>query len=76
MEGDIVGGKLGDIGEDHVTFKNGKLRAEISAGSGPVAGGAFIEIDSDKVIDALEKAIPGTFDDVVLELARAALKKL
>ena len=75
MEKDIAQGDLGKIGHYDIAFKGGKMRAEISADSGVgVKGGAFIEADSDSVIDALCKAIPGQIDDALGAILKAALK--
>ncbi len=74
MEKDIVDGKLGEVGAYDLEFKGGKLVAKISAGKAGISGGAFIEIDAEIVLDALAAAIPGTIDDAVLGLVKAALK--
>jgi len=70
----LVEGALGSAAKYDVKFENGKLTAEISADAGLISGGASIVVDSDTVINALEKAIPGVIPQTVLEFARAALK--
>lgn len=77
VEKDIVEGKIGDVGSYDVEFKGGKLvcKAGIAKEATPgvsVKADLSIEIEATKVIDAIEKAIPGHFDDIALEL----LKKL
>jgi hypothetical protein len=74
MEKDIVDGKIGNVGSYDVEFKDGKLKAQVAASPAEgVSAGAFIEIDAAMVLDALAKAIPGTIDDALLGVAKAAL---
>ena len=74
MEKDLVDGKLGELGQYDVEFKGGKLRGELKVAKLGLSAGVVVEIDADQVLDALAKAIPGTIDDAVLGLAKAALK--
>lgn len=75
MEGEIVGGSIESVGHYDVEFKGGKLMAKIDAEKSGVSGGAYVAIDADIVLDALAKAIPGTLDDAIIGIAKAALKK-
>jgi len=57
-----------------VEFKEGKLFAKVDYDS-PYGGGKFeVYVSSEKVLDALAKAIPGTLDDVLLGIIKEALK--
>lgn len=75
MEKPIVDGKIGTVGEYKIEFKGGKLRAEAGA-TAPIglSGGGYIEADSDLIIDAICKAIPGHLDDAAGAVLKAALK--
>lgn len=73
MEGHIAEGKLGSVGKYDVEFKDGSLFLEIDAEAGPGVVGIKVGVSAGKVIDAVERAIPGVLDDAVLELIRAAL---
>ena len=75
MDAPILEGQIGDAGKYDVTFKTGTLRVEASYASG-VTAGLFVEVSSDAVLDALAKAIPGTVDDAVIALIKAALKAI
>lgn len=70
---DLAHGALGSAGEFDVKFEDGKLVASADAAVGPGSVGVVVKIDGNKVIDAIEKAIPGQLDDAVLELLRAAV---
>lgn len=74
MEKDIAAGKLGNVGEYDLEFKNGMLSLSVKADAGPLKAGLSIELGADAVIDALKVAIPGTLDDALLELLKSALK--
>lgn len=76
MEKDIIDGQLGPVHYD-VEFKEGKLslKADVAVGADLVSvkSSTQIDIPARAVIAALEKAIPGHFDDVALELLAKAL---
>lgn len=72
---ELVNEKLGDKANVKVEFKEGKLVAELVYDHPVVDAGIVLKLDSEAVIEALKKAIPGTIDDVVLEAAKALLKK-
>ena len=77
MDKPIAEGNIGTVGHYKVEFKGGKLRAEGSAHHEVgVETGAFIGVDSDLVIDAICKAIPGTMDDTFGAIVKAALKNV
>lgn len=75
MDQEIVQGDIGSVGKYDVEFKEGKLVAEIDAGAGDglVTAGLVVKLDAGKVLDAIAKAIPGTIDDAVFGLMKAAL---
>jgi len=73
MDIDIFDGKLGDVGQYDVEFKGGKLLAKVDVATGPFSAGVLMSIDANKVVDAIEKAIPGQIDDAVLEVLRKFL---
>lgn len=70
---ELVEGNLGTVGKYDVKFEGGKLVAELSAEAGPLEAGVVVKLDAGKVLDALAAAIPGTFDDAVIGVAKAAL---
>jgi len=77
MEKAIVDGNIGTVGNYKLEFKGGKLRAEAGAKAEfGLSGGGSVEIDSDVVIDAINKAIPGTIDDAFGSVLKAALKNV
>lgn len=73
MEGELLQGNLGSVGKYDVAFKEGGLVAEVKADMGPANASVMIKLDAAKVIDALAAAIPGTVDDAVFGLIKAAL---
>lgn len=79
LEKDIAEGNIGAIGAYDIEFKDGKLSAivkldrDIGAGLS-LSGNVRLDLSAEMVLDALAKAIPGTLDDAVFELAKKALK--
>lgn len=74
MEKELLAGNLGEKANYKVDFKEGKLQAEMLADFGPFHAGMKMQLEADGVLDALAKAIPGTIDDAMLGLIKAALK--
>jgi|GEM_PF-6621395 len=74
MEENIVGGNLGQAAKYSVSFKEGKLVAELDAKVMALSGLMKIELDSDAVFDAIKEAIPGKIDDKIIEMLKAAIK--
>lgn len=70
---DLADGNLGAVGQYHIKFEAGKLVLAADAALGPAVAKMEIAVDSAKVLDALAAAIPGTIDDAVLSLIKAAL---
>lgn len=73
METEIAQGPIGTVGAYDVDFKDGKLTAKVNAGSDVVKADLTVELDAGVVLDKLAKAIPGTFDDAIIALAKTAL---
>lgn len=75
MDKDLVSGDLGSIGKYDVAFRAGRLIVSGSASLPPGENiSASVEVDSDKVLDAIAAAVPGKIDDVVIGVIKAALK--
>lgn len=75
MDKELVQGNLGEVAKYDVEFKEGKLVAAINAeaAQGMVEAGMVVKLDAGKVLDALAKAIPGTMDDAMIGVVKAAL---
>jgi len=75
MEKDIIDGKLGAVGSYDIEFKGGKLVARVSAAAPfGLEAGILLSLDSDAVLDAIARAIPGSIDDAVVNVIKGALK--
>ncbi len=74
MEKDIVEGNIGAVGSYDIEFKGGKLTAKVGVGHSGVSGNISLEFNSDAIIDALCKAIPGQIDDALGAILKNALK--
>lgn len=74
MDQHIADGKVGSEGGYSVDFKGGNLVALLDVKEGPFQGHVEAKIDSDMVLDAIAKAIPGQIDDAVIAVIKAALK--
>lgn len=75
MEKDILEGTVGEVGKYDLEFKGGKLvltfDAETSVGEGGIVKASSknkIEIDKGPLLAAIKKIIPGTADDVVIDM--------
>lgn len=75
MEAELVEGKIADKADYKVEFKDGKLCAELSANLPLLDAGIVIKVKAEAVLDALKAAIPGHFDDAVLDAAKLLLVK-
>lgn len=77
MEKDIAEGQIGSVGSYDVEFKGGKLTAKVSLSKEGEFANAKADITLDiparQVLEALKRAIPGTLDDAILELAAKGL---
>lgn len=70
---DIVEGNIGNVGKYDVEFKEGKLVALVSAQVGFADAEFALKIGAEQVLDALKKAIPGEYDDVILDMVKKLL---
>lgn len=73
MEGQIVAGNIGPEANYKVSFAEGKLVLESGYVGADAEAGAFIKVKAGAVLDALKAAIPGHFDDAVIDGAKALL---
>lgn len=70
---EIVQGNIGSVGEYDVSFADGALVIKADA-KYAVGSTAIVQtVDAAKVLDAMAKAIPGTLDDAVFGVIKAAL---
>jgi len=65
MEKEIVGGKIGAVGEYDLELKDGKLVGSVSLDASPIV---------DRLFALAKSKIPGEFDDLVLDKVREYLK--
>lgn len=78
MDKELVKGNIGSVGNYDLEFKGGKLLGTVSVsheatdGVG-VSANLTLALDANKVIDAIEAAIPGDLDKIPLELLRKLL---
>lgn len=70
---DLAGGQLGAAGTWDLKFEEKKLVLSLDAGHTLGTAGVVIKLDAPAVIDALAKAIPGTIDDAIFGVIKAAL---
>lgn len=64
---DVAKGPIGPEAEYNVTFSEGNLRIELSyKGEGGKAG-MFVEGDAAYLVDKITDAIPGEWDDAVID---------
>lgn len=72
---ELAQGQIGASGNYKLEFKEGKLQAEILGTSDMVEGGIVLKIKAEAVLEALKNAIPGHFDDALIDGAKALLLK-
>lgn len=73
MEAQLAQGNIGTVGKYDIDFKEGHLVLEIDANVPVGSAGLVIKVSAEKVLDAIAKAIPGTIDDAVIGVIKAAL---
>lgn len=73
MPGEIAQGNLGPNAQYDIKFEGGQLVAELDAKLDKSSAGLVVKLDAGQVLDALAKAIPGTLDDAVFGVIKAAL---
>ncbi len=71
----LASGDLGSVGHYSLEWKDNCLQFSLSAKVGPIKLNSSAEVDSAEALDEIAKAIPGTFDDVVISAAKALLLK-
>lgn len=72
----IADGKIGAEGEYKVDFSDGRLRIEASYTGKGLRAGSFVEGDAVYLVDKITDAIPGEWDDELLDgLAEKILSK-
>lgn len=69
----IAQGNVGTVGSYEVEFKAGKLNVTGVINESPVAVNVALSLDAGAVLDALARAIPGTIDDSIIAVIKAAL---
>ena len=74
MEKDLVSGDIGSVAKYDVAFKSGALCAELDFAKSGCSAGLIVKIDAEAIIAAIKAAIPGHFEDAVLDAAVALLK--
>lgn len=70
---EIVQVPIGQVGKFDLKFAGGELVAETDAAVAIGSVGLVMKLDAGAVIDAIKKAIPGTVDDMILDVIKAAL---
>lgn len=70
---DLVSKDFGD-GELAVKFEEGKLKILASLDTNGVDVGLFVDFEPDYFLDKLADAIPGTIDDAIIAMLKAAFK--
>lgn len=75
--GEIAQGNIGEAGKYDVEFKDGFLvvtgNAELPPGESIYLS---IKVDSNRILDAIQEAVPGKIDDAVIAVIRAVLKQV
>lgn len=69
---DLAQGNVGSVGKYDVAVKGNQLVVELDANAAIGSAGVNVKVGIGPVLDALAKAIPGTFDDAIIKLAKAA----
>lgn len=70
---DMVQGKIGTVGDYDIQFVEGKLVITAKANYGVGSTSVVQSLDAGAVLDALAKAIPGTIDDSIIGVIKAAI---
>lgn len=69
----LESGKIGSIGSQSLGWKSGGLEFEVDAAEKFATLGVKVRIDGGQLCDFLASVIPGTVDDAVFALIKAAL---
>lgn len=73
---DKTSGSIGQHGKWDVDFENGKLKVVVSHEGQSVEAGAMVAIPLSVLGDKIKAAIPGKFDDVMIDGLISALSLL
>jgi hypothetical protein len=80
MEKQIAEGKIGNVGDYDLDFKDGKFCAEVKGEKGPLEVGVVVKLDAVDVacasLEWLKGKIPGAMDDILIDAAIAQVQKL
>jgi hypothetical protein len=71
----LASGPLGAVGSYELAWKSGSLMLTLGVKVGPLKMDSSVGIDSAEALDEIAKAIPGTIDDAIIGVAKAALLK-
>lgn len=71
---DLLKKEIGKEGNFQLKFEDMKLKLIVGADTAGVDAGLYIDIELEYFLDKLKDAIPGTLDDTVIELIKAAAK--
>lgn len=71
----FASGQVGSEAKYDVAFKEGKLCAELVYDGAVAEAGVVVKIKGAAVLDAIKAAIPGHFDDVLIDEAKELLLK-
>lgn len=69
----LVSGSIGTLGTYQLEWKSACLMMTVQIKLGPVKTAHSVEVDSMEAFDEIAKAIPGTIDDAVIGVIKAAL---
>lgn len=73
---EITKGALGSEGSYALSVQDGKLMLTVSHAHASGSVSIIVQEDAGYFLDKLAALIPGTFDDVLIGLAKDALKRL
>jgi len=76
MEKPIVDAPLGSVGEAKFTIAAGQLVFDVKVGGLGLSADLMLGVDTDKLVDAICAAIPGTVDDQLGSVLKVALKAI
>ncbi len=71
----LIEGPLGEVGNFVLEWKDNALVFTLGVKVGPLKSSVVTEVNSVEVFEEIAKAIPGTIDDVVIDLVKSVLLK-
>lgn len=72
---DIAQGNLGTVGKYEIDLEGGFVVAKVGAGVAVGSAEMVVKISLIEILELAKKKIPGTIDDVVIDLIKAAMPK-